>query len=195
MKGKLEPYCDIKYSLFQKALMLLTDIEFQRLSARILDFVGCKITFLTPLSHDQGLDGFGVKPLLSYEVTSSFKNSLDVWILIQAKHYEKHSISSKEIRELVGSSDLAIHKIFATESERYPSLDLKPFAPIALIVTTSSEVKRTVSTLAKKTGIILITGCELCSIFYNHSAALSSLVSPSAEKIVEILRQEAQLVH
>jgi hypothetical protein len=193
IKGNINEGCDTKYSIFQQALMSLTHNEFERLSARILKFINCSLCQLTPHSHDQGLDAFGLKSLFSYKTTSNDKNSLDVWILIQAKHYSNEPIGTKEIREFYGASNFAIHKIYSTEKEKYHALNLKVCSPISLIVVTSSEVKRTVSILAKKSGIVLITSKELCSIFFENSDLLRNLSPITIESVTHALRQESSI--
>ena len=61
MKGYLDPSTDTRFSLFREALLLLNANEFELLSARILNYIGCELAYATPQSHDQGIDAFGQK--------------------------------------------------------------------------------------------------------------------------------------
>ena len=52
IKGHLDPGADTKFSYFRQALLSLNDNEFELLSARILNYVGCELAYATPQSHD-----------------------------------------------------------------------------------------------------------------------------------------------
>ena len=73
-------------------------------------------------------------------------------------------------------------------------MELRALAPIAYVVVTSGEVKRTVCILARKSGIILITASELYSIYLNHSPGFALTTYPSVDSILEYLQQESRLI-
>jgi len=191
VRGCPNPHIPYNISEFQKALLLLTDSDFERLSGRILQLIGCTHAWVTPKSHDQGLDAFGCYNLFNLPTISSVSNVFESWILIQAKHYNKEMVCSSEIREFIGSVELAKVHAFAVKGDKYPDLDLKPLTPITYILVTSGEVKRTAHILADKTGIILLSACDLCVIF---STQWSTAPPTSLDEFIKKLRDEASLV-
>jgi len=191
IRGSPNPAIPYNISEFQKALLRLTDSEFERLSGRILQLVGCTSAWVTPKSHDQGLDAFGCYNLFNLPRIPSLSNVFDSWILIQAKHYNKEMVCSSEIREFIGSVELARAHAFAVKGDKYPDLDVKLLTAITYIVVTSGEVKRTVHILADKIGLILLSACDLCVIF---STQWSTSPPTSLAQFVRKLRYEASLV-
>lgn len=198
VQGWTNPVILFKTTNFQKALLSLTDKEFERLAARIIQVVGCKDAWSTPVSHDQGLDAFGCLslfdlPKISRETVDNGK--LKIWVLVQAKHYNKEKVCSSDIREFVGSGDLAKHKIYATEALKYEILELKPFAPLAFIMITSGEVKRTAKLLADSAGIKIITSSDICAIFSSQWQDCGIAIPELEDELVCLLKEEAAKVN
>jgi len=113
---------------------------------------------------------------------------------VQAKHYNKEKVCTSDIREFVGSGKLAKHEIYATEGKKYQQLNLKPISPIAFVLVTSGEVKRTAKLIAEKAGILLVTASDLCAIFSNYWSASKVAIPASPDQLVSLLRQEAEQV-
>lgn len=191
LRGWSNPRISYNTSTFQKALLSLTDTEFERVSAYILHLVGCATFCATPQSHDQGLDAFGCYHLFDLPKMSSASNIFDSWILIQAKHYNSEMVCTSHVREFVGSVQLARYHTFAVKGEKYPQLDLKPCTPIAHVLVTSGEVKRTTHLLAEKAGILLLSSSDLCVIFTTKWGADQP---GSVDELVDRLRSEASQV-
>ncbi len=180
---------------FQQALLMLTDGEFEKLSGRILSLAGCEDVWVTPATHDQGLDAFGCRTLFGGLIARDGSRSrLTLWLLAQAKHYRKERIRSSEIREFVGSKYLAQFGMYAQIKEKYGQLDLKPLAPIGMMMITSGETKRTARLLGDQAGIMFLGASELCSIF--SRLWQTEGISPRAtlEELVSRLRIEANQV-
>jgi len=194
IRGYANPTVCYKTSIFQKALLTLTDDEFEGLSARVLQFAGCASAWVTPKSHDQGLDAFGCFPLFNLRRIPEHTDHFRTWILVQAKHYNKEKVSSSDIRELVGSGILMKYNIYESEGKRYSQLNLQPFAPIAFVLVTSGEVKRTARTMADKSGIFLMTSSDLCAVFSTQWQASGTGAPASFDEIVIKLREEAAKV-
>lgn len=165
IRGWVNPVISYDTASFQRAILLLTDTEFERLSGRILHFAGCRNAWVTPKSHDQGLDAFGCYYLFDIPKISSASNIFQSWIFIQAKHYNKEMVCTSDVREFVGSVELAKSRTFALKGEKYRELDLRPCTPIAYILVTSGEIKRTTHLLADKAGILILSASDLCVIF------------------------------
>ncbi|MGZ4849743.1 MAG: restriction endonuclease [Halobacteriota archaeon] len=143
---------------FQNALNGLTANEFEKLSPVVLRRLGCTEVFFTPTSHDQGVDAFGYRHLVvarGLEVTHPL-----VWIA-QAKHYKSTAVSTGDLRELVGSKELVVAKVFSTVDKRYAELELKAYSPSALILITSEEIPSSVRRLAVRAGIFIYSAFDL----------------------------------
>jgi len=150
---------------FQDLVNTLTPAEFEGLAAYVLSYIGCDVAFRTPQSNDQGLDAFGYRPFLP-ETSHGTEN----WIvfLAQAKHYRKAQVGTKDVREFIGAATLAPYKIFSDADAIYTLLELKPFAPSALILITSEEVISSVRRLAEQAGIVLYDSSDLHDMFWPH---------------------------
>ena len=196
VKGWTDPSLRFNTALFQRALLSLSDTEFERLSARLLHLAGCTDAWATPASHDQGLDGFGRLPVLESVRGNVGAESKEywVWLVVQAKHYKKERVRSSEIREFVGSTHLAQLGIYAQEGKKYELLDWKPYTPRGLVFVTSGEVKRTSRLLADRTGIAMLTSSDLCAAFSTYWINAGEEVPESISELTSLLRYEAERV-
>jgi len=146
---------------FQNALHGIDPKEFEKLGAIMLRILGCQQAFFTPASHDQGVDAFGYQALLPpmpYGISHSV-----VWIA-QTKHYLASSVSTGDLRELVGTKELLAAKAFSTVDERYKELSLKCYAPIALALITTEEIPSTLRRLAEAAGVFVLAASDLFHI-------------------------------
>ena len=128
------------------------------LAAIVLRTLGCSKVFSTPSSHDQGLDAFGYMKLVRetpYGVTHGL-----TWIA-QAKHYRQTAVSTSDIRELVGSKELLVARVFSTVDQRYKELRLRFCAPTAVALITTEEIPTTVRRLAEGAGVFVFAASDL----------------------------------
>ena len=79
-----------------------------------------------------------------------------LYMLAQAKHYNKEIVHTAHIREFVGATVLAKHKIYSTAADKYIDLDNRLFSPVALWVIFSGEASRLTRGLANSSGIYLV---------------------------------------
>lgn len=176
-------------NVFQDALQHLNPYEFEALAGVILKIAGCHSYWLTPRSHDQGLDAFGYASFLDIQLRW-LGSKPEVVFLTQAKHYLKNRVSSNEIREFVGAAALAKFDIYAVQGEKYPELDMRPFAPVALIFVTSGEIKISTKTLARKSGMVVVASDELFQIFRDYWNSGGVMFPKTTKKLVDRLRKE-----
>ncbi len=159
---------DLKIN-FQNCLNNIRANQFEKLTAIILKIAGCNQFWITPQSHDQGLDSFGYSEIFSDIESVEWLGGFPlITYLVQAKHYKKEKVGSFEIREFVGSTVLAKNKIYAVLDKKYNDLDIKIFSPIVYLYITSGEVKYTAKLLAKRSGIILLTSDTIFSVLCNY---------------------------
>ena len=192
VKGWSNINAELDTAEFQKALLRLSHSEFETLSARILQLIGCVEYWVTPSSHDQGIDAFGKFPLLPAIVPEfqSSRGSFHCWILVQAKHYGISRIDSATIRDFAGAAHFARFGTYAQESAKYGELDLKVDTPIGLVITTSGEVKRTARLLVQRADIFILTTSDICAIFTRHWRSSQAGLPTSSDNIVLRLQLE-----
>jgi hypothetical protein len=143
---------------FQNSLHRTSATDFEKLAAIVLRVLGCQEVFSTPSSHDQGVDAFGYQTLVRptpYGVTHGL-----TWIA-QAKHYWATQVTTGDVRELVGSKELLVAKVFSTVDERYRELRLRSYAPIAVALITTEEIPATVRRLADGAGVFVFASSDL----------------------------------
>lgn len=164
---------------FQNALHAMTPNEFEKLAAIILKRVGCKDVFFTPTSHDQGVDAFGYQDLVEptpYGTTHGL-----TWIA-QAKHYRSSHVTTGDVRDLIGSKELLIAKVFSTVDLRYKELRLRPYAPTAVALITTEEIPSTVRRLADGAGVFVFASSDL---FYLISPQLKRNTIASIRALIK----------
>lgn len=192
IRGWANPDVHYNTARFQQALLSLSHTEFEKLSARVLQLAGCTDIWVTPASHDQGLDAFGCLPLLP-PLTPVFgrpNSALLCWILVQAKHYRTERVSSSVIREFAGSAELAKFGAYAQEATKYEMLSLKAFTPLGLVLITSGEVKRTAKLVAEQASIIILASSDLCAFFISLWENTGAEIPMTPIDIASRLRQE-----
>jgi len=143
---------------FQNSLHRTSAANFEKLAAIVLRILGCQEVFSTPESHDQGVDAFGYQTLVEptpYGVTHGL-----TWIA-QAKHYMATRVTTGDVRELIGSKELLVAKVFSTVDERYKELRLRSYAPIAIALITTEEIPTTVRRLADGAGVFVFASSDL----------------------------------
>jgi hypothetical protein len=143
---------------FQNSLHRISASEFEMLAAVVLRVLGCQEVFSTPSSHDQGVDAFGHMRLV-HPTPYGVSHGL-TWIA-QAKHYAASQLTTADVRELVGSKELLVARVFSTVDERYKELRLRMFAPTAIALVTTEEIPGTVRRLADGAGAFIFASSDL----------------------------------
>jgi hypothetical protein len=161
---------------FQDGINSLTPTEFETFSAHLLRLASCNRVWHTQETHDEGLDSFGYMPYFHMR-NQWISGNPEVVFLAQAKHYLDTKVGSSDIRDFVGASKLAALKIYSKIDGRYKDLEIKPFAPLALIFVTTQEVPKTVKLMARNAGIVVLTSDDLCSLFLSTLATVPSLIT------------------
>jgi len=170
---------------FQDALHKISAEEFEKLAAIILRLLGCKEVFFTPASHDQGVDAFGYQDIVSPTPYGAMHRL--TWIA-QAKHYLASSVTTGDVRELVGSKELLVARVFSTVDERYKELRLKLYAPTAIALITTEEIPSTVRRLAEGAGVFVLAASDL---FHVLSPRLDA---STAEMIRALIKKEGESI-
>jgi hypothetical protein len=116
----------------------------------------------TPSQGDDGIDFFGrlhlESPLFDDFPLPGLGRQLKIWIVGQAKHYTAINVSTPDIRELVGSVELARGKSFVNLPVAYRSLEIKACDPVFYLFLTSGSMSADVWHLLAKSGVVGMDG-------------------------------------
>ena len=152
--------------------------EFERLCGRTLSLFQVEEEFVTRSSADQGIDFFGRVPVGEILKPAVIEPGPDqffkVWLVGQAKHYQATQVSTKDIRELVGSVALAKSKVFAGKTDPLSSLEMRICDPVVYLFFSTGTITRDARDLLTKAGVVAMDGLQLAMFLADHGVGLES---------------------
>ena len=152
----------MSFDNFKKALIHLHPREFEALCVGILKELGVENPTLTPYSADEGIDFFGKlhmkKLIFPNSVFPGIQHQLSVWIVGQAKHYKNNTVSTFEIRDLVGAVELAKGKAFGSAGEKYRELNMRVCDPVTYLFITTGAMTENSWRLIRNSGVAGMDG-------------------------------------
>ncbi|MXN64769.1 hypothetical protein GR183_07610 [Stappia sp. GBMRC 2046] len=154
----------------------LTPNEFEILSGRVLSLFNVEKGYVTRVSADQGIDFFGRVPfgelLKPSAITPGAEKQLKIWMVGQSKHYQATQVSTKDIRELVGSVSLAKSKVYAGSKDPLSDLQMRTCDPVFFLFFTTGDISRDAMDLLSKSGVIAMNGEQLAMFLADHGVGL-----------------------
>ena len=91
----------------------------------------------------------------------------------QAKHYPNRSVSSPEIRELVGSIQLARARAFAGNENLFPDMQPRVTDPVVALFITSGGYTRDALLLAMASGVVVKRGVDIANLLADEAIGFS----------------------
>jgi hypothetical protein len=163
--------------IYETFLRSITFGEFEKLCMKILSELGVENIRITKKTRDQGIDFFGNLPLYKHifpdDINPTIQKQLRVWVIGQAKRYSRTTVSTPELRELVGSVELAIGKAFPDYATGdFTDLKVRVCDPVLYIFMTTGEISKDSWELKNKSGIILINSAILAGFLADRNIAL-----------------------
>jgi hypothetical protein len=162
---------------FTFAFRSIGNSDFEKLCARVISLWKTEESYVTRLSADQGVDFFGrvpfgelIKPSV---ITNGAEKQLKIWLVGQAKNYSATQVSTKDIRELVGSVHLARAKTYAGSIDPLSSLQIRVCDPVFYIFFTTGIISKDAWDLLRKSGVIAMDGRQLSIFLADHGVGLS----------------------
>ncbi len=150
------------------ALSELTPEEFEAMCVGILDQIGVNEPQLTPYSADEGIDFYGrlqlEEHILLEDRFPSVQRQLSAWMVGQAKHYKLSQVSTFDIRELVGSVELAKGGAYSSVDPKYPDLNIKVCDPVFYLFFTTGRISSNSWRLLDHSGVVGMDG-EMVAAF------------------------------
>ncbi len=138
----------------------VTARQFEALCVGLLNLFGSAAPVLTPRGSDEGIDFYGkinVGPLLGPIALPGVHSMLNAWMVGQAKHYPNGQAATPEIRELVGSVNLAQAKAYSRDSV-HPQLDIRVCDPVFYLFFTTGTISARGWQLLDSAGVIGMDG-------------------------------------
>ncbi|WP_168916538.1 restriction endonuclease [Microcella flavibacter] len=132
--------------------------QFEACCRGILALLGCKDPRLTASANDQGIDFFGRLSLEGRLDISSHLPSpdrrLEVWMVGQAKHYSKTRVSTPDLRELVGSVELARTGAVADDGRALQGFEPRVCDPVFYLFLTTGSISADGLRLLAASGVV-----------------------------------------
>lgn len=150
------------HAAYQDFLANIDHREFEAVCRGILSVIGCKTATLTSHGNDQGIDFYGrlhLEGRLENQSTlPGVDRNLRMWIVGQAKHYKKVQSATPELRELVGSVELARTKTFASVNPSLADLDIAACDPVLFLFLTTGSISSDGWRLIDSSGMVAMDG-------------------------------------
>ena len=156
----------------------LTPAEFEVLSGRVLSLFNVEQEFVTRASADQGIDFFGRVPfgelIKPSAIAPGAERQLKIWLVGQSKHYQATQVSTKDIRELVGSVSLAKSKVYAGAKDPLSELRMRTCDPVFFLFFTTGNISRDALDLLRRSGVVAMNGDQLAMFLADHGVGLTA---------------------
>lgn len=150
----------------------LTPAEFEAVCRGILKLLGVDAPALTPRTADEGVDFYGRLHLAKIGYGElrlpGFVSALSVWLIGQAKHYPAGQAATPEIRELVGSVQLARARAFSRAQGVYEDMEIRLCDPVFYLFFTTGTISAAGWRLLKSSGVVGMDGSMLATFLADH---------------------------
>lgn len=149
--------------------------RFECLCGLILHLLGVKNPIVTKGAGDDGIDFFGLWELgekaLQTVMFPNFEKQMKIWLVGQAKHYTELQVSTPDVRELIGSIELAKSSVFSYKNNDFDYLKIRPCDPIYYLFITSGNMSSKTHDLLDKSGVIGIDGNMIAAFLADKKVA------------------------
>jgi hypothetical protein len=156
---------------YLKHLTWLRDLEpvdFEYACRGIIRLMGATETYVSQLSGDQGIDFYGKLSLKGrlgrFYALGGIDRRLSIWLVGQAKRYKATKVATPELRELVGSIELARTRTFIGKIAGLENLNLLPCDPVFYLFFTTGLISSDGWQLCDASGVIALDG-EMVAAF------------------------------
>jgi hypothetical protein len=167
-----------RFSDYAEALGELGPTEFESLCAGMLELLGVDSPSLTPRSGDEGIDFYGrlrfEGSVFPQDVYPTVQKQLAVWMIGQAKRYQAAQVSTPDVRELVGSIELARSRAFVAGPEVYADLELRVCDPVFYLFFTTGRLSSDTWKLISRTGVVAMDGEMVASFLADREIGIES---------------------
>jgi len=147
---------------YLNALQGVSPSDFEAVCKGILSCLGAGSLRITRKTRDEGIDFFGQLRLENRSGSPlqfrTVERQLKVWLVGQAKRFIKNQVSTFEVRELVGSVQLARASVYSSSGDKYPDLKIRPCDPVFFLLFTTGVISRDTWKLVERSGVVCMDG-------------------------------------
>lgn len=161
----------------------LTAREFECLCGGLLALLGVREPRITQASRDEGIDFFGRMELEYWagDVFPSVSRQLSAWMVGQAKQYREATVSTFEVRDLVGAVHLARGGAYSAAQRETEYAALRPRAcdPVFFLFVTTGSLSSSSWRLIKASGVVGMDGSMVADFLASRDVAQAANGSTS----------------
>ncbi len=154
----------------------LTSGQVEQLCGNILHLLHVEKAFVSRRSADQGIDFFGRVPygeiLKPSFLDAGAEKHIAVWVVGQAKHYPDTAIATGDIRQLVGSVELARAKVFVGNIDPLSDLTVRLCDPVIYLFVTTGRFSRDSLHLLSRSGVLAFDGLQIGQFLADHGVGI-----------------------
>jgi hypothetical protein len=166
------------FSSYESCLQKLTARDFEAMCSGILSLMGVQDPKLTKATGDQGIDFYGKLQVGNRLVpATSFPGvevQMEIWMIGQAKHYIEGQVSTPDIRELVGSVELARGRAFSTSNAPYPDLIIRVCDPVFFLFFTTGRISAQGWKLLTNSGVVGMDGGMVAALLAKSDVGVAN---------------------
>lgn len=155
----------------------LLPAQVEDLCGKILKLLNVETPFVSRRSADQGIDFFGRVPygeiLKPSFLGAGAEKHIAVWVVGQAKHYPDTAIATGDIRQLVGSVELARAKVFVGNADPLSQLTARLCDPVIYLFITTGRFSRDSLELLARSGVLAFDGLQIGQFLADHGIGIS----------------------
>lgn len=165
----------ISHADYLSELRALTPDQFEAACRGILRELGVRDAAVTQHSADQGIDFYGrlhlVDELRRAVPLPGLYTRLTIWLVGQAKHYDKVQAATPDVRAVVGSVQLARARAFPAFGEQYADLHIRLCDPVYYLFFTTGSISTAGWSLLDASGVVGMDGPMLAAFLADHGVA------------------------
>jgi Restriction endonuclease len=173
----------------ERVLEAISFDEFEIVCAAVLALIGARECHRSVRSNDQGIDFYGQLYLGDLDIPSfpfaRFQDNFKIWLVGQAKHYPGRKVSTPDIRNLVGSINLARFKEYAATTDLMQELPMRSCDPVVVLFLTTGKYTRDAVRLGTNSGVLLRDLTDLAKLLADKTVGVDGFGVPSAKHLVE----------
>lgn len=167
-----------RFDQYRSAIDSLSPKDFEALCKGILVALGGIEIRVTPYQADDGIDFYcKIKlesALFPNHPIPNVGRQLMIWVVGQAKHYQLSNVRTPDIRELVGSVELAKGKAFVNLRQEFRNMEIRTCDPVYFLFITSGFMSGDVWQLLQKSGVIGMDGEMVASFLAERGIGVDS---------------------
>lgn len=161
---------------YEGALRGLNPEEFESVCAGMLKMLGVRDPRLTPRSGDEGIDFYGYLELEQFilpgDLYPTIQKQLVAWMIGQAKRYLTTGVSTPDVRELVGSIQLAKGRAYVGTSDKYRDLVIRACDPVFYLFFTTGRLSSESWNLLAQSGVVGMDGQMVASFLADREVGV-----------------------